>query len=484
MFVDDGGGSAGGLYLSPIPVPPGDPGALSHAAGTYTAAHGELDRQRARLAGIASQAGGSAWTGAGAANYISATNDLAAVYALTAGALARGATALNVFSADLTSAKRMAHEANAAVATSNAAAGGYLNAQAAAQQAQTDADDAATASTTAQTQADANPHSVSARQTADTARTTASDKQSAADTAAGRASALLSQYEADYSRAVRLCAQAKEQARQAVTKAGAAFNAAATDLMGKSAKPVRGGAHAQAGGSAWTTVINALATGNNWAAPLLNGWGAFGAVVLTKAGVVFLESEADLGKATTTYDAAIDAVMSKQGFFSSGFYSTQDAYNAAADANSKALTGLQDAIRPAADDPGLMALLGKVGLGAGMGADVITFIAPSPSFGPGGVLGGDTDRAMATANFAASGLALGSSLDIGLATTAMAIPGVDVVVGGVLIGTAAYFAGEYVYQHWGAVTHAVNDALNAAGSWADHEVDKLTSAITDPLSLL
>jgi hypothetical protein len=480
MIPDDGGGS-GGLFLSPIPVPPGNPGALSSAAGKYTAAHGEIERQRARLAGIAGQAGGGVWTGAGAASYVGATNDLAAVYALTADALAKGATALHTFSADLSHAQKTAHQANAAVATSNAAARAFLAAQAAAEQAQTDADDAATASSTAQAHADANPHSVPASQAAQSARTTATDKQSAADAAAGRESVLLSAYQADYSRAVTLCSQANEQARQAVTKAGTAFNAASTDLMGKSAKPVRGGAQAQPGGSAWTTVINALATGNNWAGPLLNGWGAFGAVVMTRSGVTYLESEADLGKATDTYDAAIDAVMSKQGFFSSGFYSAQDAFNAAKDGNVKALTEFQDAIRPAADDPGLMALFGKVGLGVGMAADVITFIVPSPSFGPGGVLGGDTDRAMATANFAASGLALGSSLDIGLATTAMAIPGVDVVVGGVLIGTAAYFAGEYVYQHWGDVTHAVNDALNAAGNWANHEVDKLTSAL-DPLS--
>ncbi len=130
-----------------------------------------------------------------------------------------------------------------------------------------------------------------------------------------------------------------------------------------------------------------------------------------------------------------------------------------------------------------MAVLGKAGLGLGMASDVITFAAPTPSFGPGGILGGNTDRGMAAANFAASGLALGSSLDIGLATTAMAIPGVDVVVGGVLIGTAAYFAGEFVYQHWGNITHAVDGALNAAGSWAGHEVDKLASSL-NPVSWL
>ena len=58
MFID-GGGSTGGLFLKPIPVPPGDPGALSKAAGTYTAAHGELERQQARLTGLAGQAGGT-----------------------------------------------------------------------------------------------------------------------------------------------------------------------------------------------------------------------------------------------------------------------------------------------------------------------------------------------------------------------------------------------------------------------------------------
>jgi hypothetical protein len=481
MFPSDGGGS---LFLSPIPVPPGDPGSLSGAAGKYTAAHGEIVRQQALLKGAAGQAAGAAWTGVGAANYEAATTDLVAVYGLTAAALAKGATALKTFSSDLSSAQKAAHQANTAVATSNAAARAYLSAQSAAEQAQTEADDATTASTTAANHANANPHSAPARQAADTAQTTANDKQSSATAASGRASALLSQYEADYSRAVTLCTQAQTEAHQAVTKAGTAFNAATTDLMGKSAKPVPGGAKPVPGGSPWTATIDALATGNNWAGPLLNGWGAFGAVVLTKAGTTYLEAQADLGKAADTYDTAIDAVLSKQGFFSSGFYNAQDAYNAAAGANSKAFTGLQDAIRPAVDDPGLMALVGKAGLGVGMLSDGITLVAPSPSFGPGGVLGGNTDRGLAAANLAASGLALGSSLDVGLATTAMAIPGVDVVVGGVLIGTAAYFAGEYVYQHWGGITHAVDGALNAAGSWAGHEVDKLTSTLTNPLSWL
>lgn len=472
MYPSDGGGS-GVVFLNPIPVPPGDPGALSSAAGKYTAAHGEVLRQVAVLKGAAGQAGGAAWTGAGSANYVAACTDLVAVYGLTATALAEGATALKQFSTDLSDAQKMAHTANTAVATSNAAARAYLSAQAAAQQAQTEANDAATASTTAQTQANAHPHSVAARQAANDAQTTANDKQTSANAAASRASTLLAQYETDYSRAVTLCTQAKQKEHEAVTTAGTAFNKATTDLMGKQAKPVPGGAKPVPAGSPWTTVLDALAVGNDKAGWVLNSWGTFGAVVMTKTGTQFLEAQASLGKATTTYDTAIDAVLADKGFFTSGFYSAQDAFNAAQDGNREALTELQNAIRPAAGDNGVLALLGKAGLGLGMASDVITFAAPTASFGPGGILGGNTDRAMATANFAASGLALGSSLDIGLATTAMAIPGVDVVVGGVLIGTAAYFAGEFVYQHWGNITHAVGSALDSAGNWAEHQVSNL-----------
>lgn len=480
MVPSDGG--PGGFFLTPIPVPPGDPGALSSAAGKYTAAHGEIVRQQALLKGAAGQAAGAAWTGIGAANYVAATTDLVAVYGLTGTALAQGATALKKFSTDLSDAQKMAHQANTAVAMFNAAARAYLSAQAAAEQAQTEADDAATASTTATNTANAHPHSVSAHQAADSAKTTASDTQTSANTAASRASTLLSQYETDYSRAVTLCTQAQQKAHQAVTEAGTAFNSATTGLMGKP-KPVTGGAKPVPGGSPWTTVLDALTVGNDRAGWVLNSWGAFGAVVLTKTGAQYLEAQADLGKAATTYDTAIDAVLADKGFFTSGFYKAQDAFNAAQDGNAKALTELQDAIRPAVGDAGVMAVLGKAGLGLGMASDVITFAAPTPSFGPGGILGGNTDRGMAAANFAASGLALGSSLDIGLATTAMAIPGVDVVVGGVLIGTAAYFAGEFVYQHWGNITHAVDGALNAAGSWAGHEVDKLASSL-NPVSWL
>ena len=61
----------------------------------------------------------------------------------------------------------------------------------------------------------------------------------------------------------------------------------------------------------------------------------------------------------------------------------------------------------------------------------------------------------------------------------MAIPAVDVVAG-VMIGTAAYFAGEFVYQHWGDITHGIE----TAGSWLGHEASSLGSDIGKAFSWL
>jgi hypothetical protein len=155
------------------------------------------------------------------------------------------------------------------------------------------------------------------------------------------------------------------------------------------------------------------------------------------------------------------------------WYPARDAYNAAAHDATAAEGDLRGAIAPAADDASIMARLGKVGLGLAMASDVVTMWKPPESFGPGGIFGGNTDRVMAGLNFAASGLALGDSLGIGLAGAAMAIPGVDVVVGAVLIGTAAYFAGTFVYQHWGDISHGIAEA----GSWLGHEAASLGSDI-------
>ena len=202
---------------------------------------------------------------------------------------------------------------------------------------------------------------------------------------------------------------------------------------------------------------------------------------MTKAEVVYLESQADLGKAINGFDGAVEAVQADKGFFSSGYYSAVQELNGAFATRRAANAGLIDAIRPAGSDWGVMGVLGKAGLGLGMASDLVTMVAPSPSFGPDGLLGGNTDRGLAAANLAASGLALGSTMDLGLATAAMAIPGVDIVVGGVLIGTAAYFAGEFVYQHFG---HDISQGIEAAGSWAGQEVTSLGDSIGKALSWL
>jgi hypothetical protein len=282
-------------------------------------------------------------------------------------------------------------------------------------------------------------------------------------------SSLSSAWDGDYSRAVTLCSRAQEEATTAATKAAAGFNAAATGLMGKSPKPVPGNAQGVDGGTPWQDMLDRLADWNDKAGWGLNAWGAFGAVVMTKAEVVYLEAQAGLGKAIGTFDEAVGAVMADKGFFSSNYYGAVNDLNGAFVARRAANGELLDAIRPAGSDWGALGVLGKAGLGLGMASDVVTMAAPTPSFGPDHLLGGNTDRAMAAANFAASGVALGSTMDIGLATAAMAIPGVDVVVGAVLIGTAAYFAGEYVYQHWDTISHGVGTAVN----WVGHEGDEL-----------
>jgi hypothetical protein len=481
-MLPDGSGS--GLFLSPVPVPPGDPGALSRAAATYTAAHGEIERNHATLTSAVSQAGTAAWLGNGAVSYGAATTILATTYTLTATTLASGATALRAFAADLATAQATAHQANAAVATANAAAGAMLGAQAEADQSQFAAQDAAQTSVTADAHAAASPHSPSAQVTAQTAKTAATDAQTAATAAQGRAATLNAAWESDRARAVALSAQATQQASHAATRAAAGFDAASSGLVGP-AQTARGGATGVtgSGGSPWATLLNGIYDGNDKAGWGLNLLGAYSVVLLTKAEVRELEAQAAVGKTWNGFSGAVDDVLAGKGFFSSKYYKAWDSYTGAIADEKTANDGLLEAIRPGSSDASALAKgFGRTGLGLGMASDVITFAHPDDSFGPHDVLGGNTDRVMATANFAASGLALGDSAGLALAGTAMAIPGVDLVVGGVLLGTSAYFAGEFVYTHRAAIGHAVESAGSAIGhdatslvSSAGHDLDKLTS---------
>jgi hypothetical protein len=487
MLPSDGGG---GIFLSPIPEPPGDPAALSAGAAAYTAAQGEIDRDHSTLVSAAAAVGGSQWQGAGAAGFAKATGDLAAVYALTATALAQGASALKAYSTALTAAKQAARQANAAVATANAAASAMLSAQSAAEQAQSAANDAEQTANTAQAHAAANPHSPAAATAADHARTSASDAATTASNAWSRVNMLTSAWQADRTRALALIAQAQADASRAATTAASGFNAAAGTLAGKKPQQAPGGATGVTDGNPWQTVVDELAMWNDRAGWALNSWGAFGAYVLTRAEVGYLEAAASFGTASAGYDDAIAAVLARTGGFfgPDGFYNAQDAFNAALKARAGAAGDLSEAIAPEAGSWGFMDVLGRAGLGLGMASDLVTELAPTPSFGPGGVLGGNTDRVMAGLNFAASGLALGSSLGIDAAIGTMAvIPGGQVVVGAVLIGTAAYFAGEFVYQHWGTIAHWGSDAwhgIESAGSWAGHELGGLGHDIGKAFSWL
>lgn len=462
MIRSDGGGA--GLFLSPVPEPPGDPAALSRGAATYTAAHGELERNRATLTNAAGQAGGPAWSGAGAAGFVTAAEELAAAYALTSSALAQGASTLRAYASDLAAAKETARRANAAIAETNSLATALLNAESAAGNAQSAADGAAQAAVNAEAQAAAAPHSATARVAADSARSAANEAQSAAQDAWNRVNALSGQYDAARSHALSLAGQARAQASQAAAKASAGFEAATADLFGVKPRPARGGAHGVPGGGlTWPEVVSNLAKWNDTAGWALNSWGAFGAFVTGRKELGYLGASSTLRSAYAAEDEAFWKFYGREGSYFD-WAPKMRAYNTAADGARDALKELRGSITPEARSA--MGVVGRIGLVAGIGSDVITEISPNKSFGPDGLLGGNTDRVMAGLNIGASGLALGDSFGIAAASTAMAIPGVDVVVGGVLVGTAVYAGGEFVYQHWHGIEHGISSAV----SWVGHEL--------------
>ena len=240
-----------------------------------------------------------------------------------------------------------------------------------------------------------------------------------------------------------------------------ATQAATADLAGAKPGAARGGAHGVtgSGSSAWQKLVTDFADWNDKAGWGLNSWGAFGAVLTLRAEASYGGAAAKLSSASAAEDEAFWKWYSREGSYFD-WQPKATAYNAAASGATDALKDLRESIVPG---KGLMGTLGKVGLVAGIGSDIVTEIAPSKSFGPDGLLGGNTDRVMAGANMAASGLALGGSMEIGAATTLLAVPGVDVVVGGVLVGTAVYFGGEFVYRHWSGIEHGVSSAADTAG---------------------
>ncbi len=464
----------GELFLATIAVPPGDPAALAAGSRTYAAAHGEIERNRAALAAATEQVGGPAWQGMGASSYATFTTDLAATYGVTASGLAQAATTLRTYSAALAQAQETARQANAAVAVSNATASSLLEAQGAAQQAQASADNAAQAATTAEDQATASPHSSSAQLAATNARSAANDAQSAADSAASQVSVLSGIYDADRARAMSLVSEAQSQASHAASAASAGFDAAVTQVAGAKPHDPRGGAKGVLGSPQWLKLTDDV---NEWATALGALWTVPSGADFIKEAVSYFEaagkmseSAGELEEATDAYKAAYDAFYGvpvterTQGWFdlmARQRAMESEAAEAADDAKelTQAQEDLADSLAGTAD------AMGKFGMGmygVAIAADIYAEFRPSNAFGSTGEV---LDRVNAGLNMAASGLAISDGLGLAVAGSLMAVPGVDVVVGGVLIGTAAYSTAELIWEHRVAIGHEVEHLADDIGSW-------------------
>jgi hypothetical protein len=280
-----------GLFLSPVLVPPGDPDALSRAAATYTAAHGEIERNRGALANTAGEATGLTWTGRGEVGFLTVAGELMTAYGLTAGALANGATALRTYSTALAAAQRTALQANGAVAEANASARQLLLAEDGAQQSQSQADDADQAATNAEASAAASPHSPTAAAAASDARSAANEALAAANAAAARLSVAIANYDADRSRALALSAQAVAEARQAADRAAAEFEAATIGLRRTIAKPAARPRPSDSHGGVLSDIGSFFGHAGhdleNWGDDAVNALASFGNAAIHDPGGVF-----------------------------------------------------------------------------------------------------------------------------------------------------------------------------------------------------
>jgi hypothetical protein len=448
MFPAEGGG--GGLFLPTIPIPPGDPGALSAAAGTYTAAHGEMERSRATLTRVASAGSDDSWIGVGALTFGSVSTDLVAAYGLTADALAKGATALRAYATALTTAIATAHRANQEVALTNTTASALLSAEATARASAQAASDASQQSTTASAHATANPHSPAAANAADTAQRAATDAQQTANSDASTVSALTAQYDNERAQALKLCALAKEQAKTAATHAGSAFDSAAAGLLGNKVTAARGGAKGDVG-SPWEGLTEVIekshaslgiigADGILWALGRGSELATDFMKELPKVELEWLHEALPWGKDAdqSVWDAAY--------------------HGWAAKADAAETFGQQFV-----DDTALLGRIsqwGRVGGGViAVAGDVITIVNPPQAGAMGWV-----DRGVAGVNGTVVGVdAVGAAGTLlGIDAISFSVPPVGVAVA---VGTGLYLAGAYAYKHWAwfrddianPVGHAVAD---------------------------
>jgi len=462
--------SAGGLFLAALPEPPGDPAALSAAAGTFSAAHGEIERNQAAMARAAHQDGEASWIGVGALSFATVTSDLVQAFGLTAAALASGAAALRAYSAALATAKATTRQANAEIAKANATADAMLAAESTARASAYAAQQASEQATTATAHATANPHSPAAASAADTAQRAATDAQNTASSDASAVSALTAQYDAEHAQALRLSALAKQQASTAANQAAAAFDNATLGLLGQRPTPARGGAHGVVG-SPWqgltevvekthTTLGLLAADGILWAM----GKGAENAAEfmkeLPKLEQEWLHELLPWGKGASQekWDAAVRRWWVKS-----------DAAEAFGEdfVNDTSLLGK-------------VSMAGRVGGGAiALFGDGLT-IADPPQAGAMGWV----DRGVAGVNAGVVGVdAVGAVGTLaGIDAISFSVPPVGVAVA---VGTGLYLSGAYLYKHWGFfrndIANPVGHAFADAGKGLYHGASHLGH---DILSLL
>lgn len=404
MLMTDGGGGD---------LPPGDPSAVRASASALGQAAAAVTSTGATVRSRAAALQGSGiWSGHAASSFEGAATRYSDHLRTLEGALRSAAGALNGYAAALEAAQAAARAADAAVARAGADYRTGMSRLAAA------------------TPPPAHDPAAVSRFQAD--QTRAQDALSSAlNAAAAQADAGRRQAFADAKRAAAQAAAAVENATGSIAPLG--FWDKAADLNDKA----------------------------GWA---LNSWGVFGAYLIGKQGVSLEEAEQALSgfqKEETTLDGVIarygeNSLETLNAWMRLQETSGVDAIGLANQFQAEA-KAFHEAVVPG--DWNLLGVAGKAGLVAGMASDVVTLVHPSNT----GALG-VADRVMSGGNLAASGAVAAEML---VPTLAIPVAG-EVVIGGVLVTTAGYFATEFVVQHWSDITGAVSwagDKLYEGDLW-------------------
>ncbi len=456
MYLNDGGGGGAGPFLATIPIPPGDPGALCAAAGTYSAAHGEIERNRAALAREANGAGEAQWIGVGSSSFSVVSSALVSAYDLTSVALAKGATALRTYSTALATAQETARKANAEVELTNQTATALLAAQAAARSSAQASNEASQQSQTAQAHATAHPHSPAAAQAAHTAQRTATDAENTANDDAAKVTALTSKYDTERAQALKLCALAKQQADTAAKDAATGFDGATLGLLDNKPKLAKGGAEGDKG-SPWEVLTQTIEKSHT----------ALG--FLAVDGILW-----QLGKGAELAEKWMTDLPRLEGQWLHealpwGQNASDDEWAAAVRgwwAKSDAAEAFGEQFVNDTKFLGMVSKWGRIGGGPiAITGDVLTMINPPQA----GTMG-NIDRVVAGGNAVLVGAdtlgAIGTLASID--AISFSLPPVGVALA---VGTGLYLAGAYAYKHWAwfrndfanPIGHATVDVVKGIG---------------------